>query len=103
MLKNNIRVIIIPDGPSFFAQGVEVDCAAQGDTIEEVKNNFEDGLSATVYQHLKVYGHIEKLLVPTPVEAFKEIIPEMSCSFALLGECPIVNSALPFDGIDYFG
>src|ERR1700679_830697 len=48
----NIRVIIVPDGSSFFAQGLEIDFASQGSTIEETKKNFEHSLCATIEQHI---------------------------------------------------
>ena len=64
----NIRVLLLPDGNAWFAQGLEIDYAAQGETLEEAKKEFEDGLEAMVQEHLRVHGHIKKLLQVAPNE-----------------------------------
>ena len=58
----NLRVVIVPDEDSWFAQGLEIDYAAQGQSVEEVQANFARGLRATINQHLQVYGNIKGLL-----------------------------------------
>ena len=62
----NIRVLLLPDGDGFFAQGLEIDYGAQGDTLEEAKKEFEEGLEALVQEHLRVYGGIKALLQVAP-------------------------------------
>jgi hypothetical protein len=66
----NIRVVIYPypNGKRWLAQGFQIDYIAQGKTIDDVKSAFEDGLAATIHQHLKIHGDIEKLLRPAPDE-----------------------------------
>jgi hypothetical protein len=103
----NLRVIIMQDNGSYFAQGLEIDYAAQGETIEDVKKHFEDGLAATIDEHLKIFGTIQKLLVVAPQEVWNEML------FAGAGkryrysqvtihqfETPLKES-FPFDGIEY--
>src|SRR5258708_6200431 len=68
----HLRVFIVPDGPFWFAQGLEIDYAVQGATVEEAKNNFEIGLEATIDINLRMYGNIEKMLVPAPSEVLLE-------------------------------
>src|SRR5665213_1188256 len=67
----NIRVILIPDGNRWFAQGLEIDYAAQGNSVSEAKKQFEDGLTATIEEHLRVYGNIDKVLRVAPNEAWQ--------------------------------
>jgi hypothetical protein len=62
----NLHVLIVPDGNFWFAQGIEIDYAAQGSTIDEAKKNFEDGLVLTIEQNLNVYQTIEGILTPAP-------------------------------------
>lgn len=69
----NLHVIITSDDGSFFAQAAEIDYAAQGDSLEDVKGRFQQGLCATIHEHLTVYGNIEHLVHPAPPEVWKEI------------------------------
>jgi hypothetical protein len=100
----NIRVIIVADGAAFFAQGLEIDYAAQGATITEVKRNFEIGLEATIEQHLKIYGNIKRLLQPAPLAVWQELVPEkpaLHSSYWHISEHVIEHGALPYQGINY--
>jgi predicted RNase H-like HicB family nuclease len=62
----NLRVLIIEDDGDWFAQCQDLNYAAQGTSLEEVKLNFERGLAATVEEHLRIFGHIENLLGHAP-------------------------------------
>jgi hypothetical protein len=64
--------MIIPDGDMHFAQGLEIDYAAQGASLDDVKKAFEIGLEATIQAHLKEFGTLENLVVPAPAEALIE-------------------------------
>jgi hypothetical protein len=100
----NIRVVIVRDGKALFAQGLEIDYAAQGSTLAEVKKHFEDGLDATIQQHLKIYGDIKQLLKPAPAEVWLELLPDKEAlhkSYWHISEHTIQHSALPYDGIKY--
>ncbi len=68
----NLRVIICPDESGWFAQGLEIDYAAGGKTIPQVKENFEKGLKGTIGLHIQMYGNIEKFLTPAPPQIWKE-------------------------------
>jgi|HubBroStandDraft_1064217.scaffolds.fasta_scaffold144756_1 hypothetical protein len=70
----NLRVLILPDGKFWFAQGLEIDYGAQGSTMEEAKEHFEEGISGTIQLHLQRYGNIEKLLRVSRPEVWKEAI-----------------------------
>ncbi len=70
----NLRVMITNDDGSWFAQGLEIDYAAEGGSLVEVKNNFERGLGLTIHEHLNLYGTIEKLLQPAPKDTWVELV-----------------------------
>src|ERR1039458_1707330 len=55
----NLRVVIVPDGDFWFAQGLEIDYAVQGASEKDAKKKFEDGLEHTIEEHLKIHGTIE--------------------------------------------
>jgi len=102
----NIKVIIVPDEKSWFAQGLEIDYGAQGDTPEDAKKNFQEGLGATIDLHLRMYGTIEKLLESAPPEVLQEASRNQErlelfsqVSFHDIG---IRSHGLPFSGIDYY-
>ena len=70
VLIQSLRVVIVQDGEQWFAQGLELDYAAVGINQQDVKSRFEDGLAATIHEHLKVYGSVEKILKVAPQEAW---------------------------------
>src|SRR5712691_8477645 len=62
-----LRVFIMPDGEFWFAKGLEIDYATQGDTLEQAKENFGKGLAETIDLQLQMHGSIEQLLVPSDI------------------------------------
>jgi hypothetical protein len=70
----NIRVAIYPSGKSWIAQGFEIDYVAQGGDVDSVKKALENGLEATIHQHVKVYGHIKHLLRFAPVHVRLDVL-----------------------------
>lgn len=70
VLIQSLRVVIVQDGEQWFAQGLELDYAAAGVSQEDVKSRFEDGLAATIREHLKVYGSVRKMLNVAPQAAW---------------------------------
>ncbi len=99
----NIRVIIVPDGGAYFAQGLEIDYAAQGSTVTEVKKNFEVGLEATIKTLQKIYGSITGILQPAHPDVWQELVhekTELHNRYWQLSENIIAASALPSDGIN---
>jgi len=69
----DLHVLIVPDGRFWFPQGLEIDYAAQGDSVSDAKKQFSKGLTATIDLHLKIYGDIRKLLRVAPSEAWQEL------------------------------
>lgn len=68
----SLRVLLTSDESGWFAQGLEIDYAACGQSIDEAKRNFEDGLYATVREHLIMHGGIKKFLKPASPDAWNE-------------------------------
>jgi hypothetical protein len=99
----NLRVVIVPDGDFWFAQGLEIDYAVQGSSEAEVKKNFEYGLQATVNAHLTIHGTIEGLLKVAPPDVWKEFLGDPSGKRKLYSQVTshVLQGVLPFDGIHY--
>jgi hypothetical protein len=99
----NLRVIITPDDNAWFAQGLEIDYAVQGDSMEDAKKQFEDGLAATIEQHLIINGHIKQLLRVAPPEAWRLLHEDGAWAqrFSHVSTHHIIKDATKFDGIDY--
>ena len=71
----NLRVAIVQDGRFWFAQGLDIDYGAQGSSLDDVTEQFESGLVATIHrrhsEHLKIYGTIENVLQVAPPTVWK--------------------------------
>lgn len=105
----NLRVVIMKDGDLWFAQGLEIDYAAQGTSVKDVKKQFGDGLYATLHEHLRVHGNIKGVLKIAPPEVWKETVYDAAAnlkSYSLLSEHKFFEDEkmqihLPFQNIDY--
>lgn len=99
----DLRVVIVPDGDFWFAQGLEIDYAVQGSSESEVKKNFENGLEATVEAHLRIHGTIEGLLQVAPPEVWKEFLGDPAGKRKMYSQITshVLQEKLPFDGINY--
>ena len=58
---DKLTVLLFDDGPSWFAQGLEIDHFAQDSTKEAVKENFKKSLQWTMDAHIKEFGHLRNL------------------------------------------
>ena len=70
---DSLKVLMCEDAGFWFAQGLDVDYAAYGKTIDEAKQNFEDGMVATIHEHLKMYGSLVHFLKPAPKEEWASV------------------------------
>ena len=108
----NLHVCVGQDEGLWFAQGYEIDYVASGYTEDEAKHNFEVGLAMTVRNHVRMFGTIEKLLVPAPHEVWMRLLQASSAA----GPSPLLVKkkqdifsdeallgAFPFHGIAYAG
>ncbi|MCY3747064.1 MAG: hypothetical protein OXH05_12620 [Acidobacteria bacterium] len=63
----NLKVSIGKDEDGWwYAQGLDIDHFAAGQSIDEVKKNFEDSFGSLVRAHLQKHHSIEGMLVPAP-------------------------------------
>ena len=71
----SMKVIICKDedNQTWFAQGLDIDYASNGHSLNEVKKNFESGLRGTIDLHIKAYGHIDKFLKVAPPTVWQEL------------------------------
>ena len=69
----SLRVMLVRDGKFWLAQGMEIDYAAQGLTIQDAKKQFEAGLAATIEEHVKIHENIDLMLNPVPAELWNEL------------------------------
>jgi len=104
----NLSVFIVPDEKFWFAQGLEINYGAQGDTPEEAKKHFQEGLSKTINQHIRAYGDIGRLLKFAPSSILKEAAKHKAAimrfgqvSFHEVLEDTKAQELVPFDGIEY--
>lgn len=99
----NLRVLITNDDGSWFAKALEIDYAAEGSSFEEVTKRFENGLQATISEHLKVFGNIENLLQIAPKEIWIDLMKSAKLSNVYSHvSVHVIHEALPFEGIAYF-
>lgn len=99
----NLRVAIVPDGKYWIAQCLEIDYIAQGNSVADAKLQFENGLEATIQQHLRIFGNIQGMLVPAPPEVWKDAMNSkcLRRRFSQISEHQVAIESLPFQGIDY--
>ena len=62
----SLQVVLAPEGDSWIAQAIELDYAAAGDSQEDVRRRFEDGLCATIQEHFKIFGDLDNFLQRRP-------------------------------------
>jgi hypothetical protein len=100
----NLRVMIVQDGVGWFAQGLELDYAAEGTSFKDAQVRFQAGLESTVDEHLKANGHIQKLLRPAPGEVWAEFYrgEHARLTFTQVSFHRVKGQqALPFEGITF--
>ena len=105
-VKGNLRVLITPDDGMWFAQSLEIDYAAAGTSVEDVKERFQKGLALTIGEHLKMYGELDKFFVPSPPEVWKEFFElssgkRFTLNFSIIAAPQIVKEKSPFSSIEY--
>lgn len=106
----NLRVVLVDLGGCWIARGLEINYFAQGDSLEDVKKSFEDGLNATLDENIKAFGTIEKVLQVAPADSWNWVLekaPELQTlthiSFHQCSEeAPIHELAPWFSGIEYY-
>jgi hypothetical protein len=68
---STLRVLLFRDGAHWIAQGLDLDYAASGETISDVKRRFSDGLCLTINEHLEKHENLDFLIRPAPPEVWR--------------------------------
>jgi hypothetical protein len=95
----NLRVMLFNDDGSWFAQGLEIDYAAQGSSVDDVQKRFEAGLCATLDSHLKMYGTIDGVLQIAPPEVWAELFTHAPLK---RWYSQLSFHKLPFSGVEFY-
>lgn len=100
---NKLRVLVVEQDQDWFAQGVDLDYAAAGRSLEEVQCNFEQGLARTIGVHLSRFNCLDRLLKITPQRVLDDIAPKHTFDFSMSITHDLNDrlTMLPFGGITY--
>jgi hypothetical protein len=63
---STLNVLVFHDDGSWFAQGLELDYAAEAKALDHLRTRFEDGLAATVLAHEVAFKGLTNLTQPAP-------------------------------------
>ena len=103
VMFNDLRVLISGDNDKgWFARGIEIDYFACGESLEDVQRNFAIGFEATVKEHLKRYGNIERFLRWAPLEEIMDLLDSKKYVFANISKVYIEKDEdffIPFDNL----
>ncbi|MGE0487355.1 MAG: hypothetical protein AB7Q81_24590 [Gammaproteobacteria bacterium] len=69
----DLRVVIVRDGDLWFAQGIDIDYAASGTSVEDVKHRFAMGLFKSLIANVDLGGSIDAFLKHPPREQIEQL------------------------------
>lgn len=72
----NLRVIVKNDGDRWSAQGLEIDYAVDGGSLDDVTREFAHGLALTLDENLRIFGHIRNVLKIAPPDVWNEFFED---------------------------
>lgn len=97
-----LRVIISEGDGGWYAEGVEIDYAAFGQTIEEVQLNFELGFIRTIHLHIAKFGNLNKFIKWAPQSVLEKLPQSKPYKIDTFSTHNIeVESVLPISSINY--
>jgi hypothetical protein len=105
----NLRVLLLKDEGSWFAQGLDIDYFAQGSSLADAQRRFQSGLLETIDVHLRTYGNVDGVLQPAPAEVWAELLhalplrrlySQISFHKGEKGESNL--AVLPFSGVEFY-
>lgn len=101
----NLRVLVVQEDGQWFAQGIEVDYAAAGDSLEDVKDRFSRGLLETARAHIRRFETIDGMLRFAPEATWRRIFDESEAYDVTLQQVQAISApkepTLPFKQIAY--
>jgi len=95
----DLQVILANSDDVWIAQALEIDYAAEGTTPEEAKKNFEDGLFATIQEHLTVFNTLDNFIKPAPAKLWLSLVKD---NVTALFFSQISIHEFPFKTIHYY-
>jgi hypothetical protein len=100
---SQLRVLVSRDGEGWIAQGVEIDYAAGGDSVEDVQRRFERGLKATIHRHIERFGTVQRLLKHSPPEEWAELAGQGAAEyeFDVIDVHDLAEASLPYQQVAY--
>ena len=69
-----LRVVVWQNDDGWMAQGLEIDYAAGGVSIDDVMERFATGLALTLRENQKAFGTVDRVLKPAPEELWKPFL-----------------------------
>lgn len=70
----DLQVLVARDDDSWVAQGVEIDYAVCGTSLDDVRERFQLGLSKMIQAHFGKFGNLDGLLQPAPLEVWTNLV-----------------------------
>ena len=100
---DSLRVIIVQDSKdTWFAQAIDIDYAASGLSLEDVKHNFAKGLALTLAANLKRFGNIDRVM-SNPKSIDIEVLKDYTNEDGLLNSITMEHvSTCELRGFDEF-
>ena len=102
---SDLHVLITEDKDGWCAQGVEIDYFACGDTFDELRRRFEDGLIDTFKAHIDKYHKVDKFLKWAPSNVLSKLKDADAFSLDMMATHAIEDEELlkniPFKTIAY--
>ncbi len=101
---NSLRVILSHDGETWGAQGIDIDYAACGSSVDDVQKRFERGFARTIQLHLKKFGSIDKLLKMAPTGEWQHMMDDAKTFNVDMVSIHKINDmdGMPFKDIAYY-
>jgi hypothetical protein len=66
-----MKIIVVPDGRCFFAQGLSEDYGCQGDSVDDAVSNFKAGMESTI--HARRQRGLDDLSEPPPQSVIDDL------------------------------
>lgn len=103
VILNDVRVIIVPDGDRWFAQGIDINYATDGSSIHEVQQNFESGLSLTIKANLQRVGNIDRIMRSPDMSVWAPLLQKkgLHFDFSMSDVHEMDDAELPYRRIQY--
>jgi len=101
-----LRVLMFEQDGEWLAQGIEIDYAASGSSLDDAQWYFERGLAETVHLHLRRFQTIDRLLRFAPEAVWKPLQAKHAYHLGMVTTHDLTAAQgaltqLPFDRIVY--